>query len=86
MARRNVTRYESASVEADFAYRRNNEKLHMPGKEFAMQLVRLLKDRRAVTALEYGLIASLIAVVIIAAVSALGSNISNVFQSISSSL
>ena len=46
----------------------------------------LRADKKAVTALEYGLIASLIAVVIIGAVSALGSNISNTFKSISSSL
>jgi pilus assembly protein Flp/PilA len=43
-------------------------------------------DKRAVTALEYGLIASLIAVFIIAAVSALGTSLSSVFNKISTTL
>jgi pilus assembly protein Flp/PilA len=42
----------------------------------------LKTDRRAVTALEYGLIAALIAGVIITAVTALGTDISNTFKSI----
>ena len=46
----------------------------------------LLGDRRAVTALEYGLIASLIAVAIIAAVSTLGLSIGNTFNAIVSQL
>lgn len=41
-------------------------------------------DNRAVTALEYGLIAALIAVVIITAVSTLGTNLSSTFTTISS--
>jgi pilus assembly protein Flp/PilA len=43
-------------------------------------------DRRAVTALEYGLIAALIAVVIIGTVSALGSNVSSAFSNVSSAV
>jgi pilus assembly protein Flp/PilA len=51
------------------------------------QFVRsLLRDRRAVTALEYGLIASLIAVAIIAAVTTLGTNIGNTFNLIANQL
>jgi pilus assembly protein Flp/PilA len=46
----------------------------------------LRADRRAVTALEYGLIASLIAVAIITAVTALGSNLILTFNSISAKL
>jgi len=46
----------------------------------------LLGDRRAVTALEYGLIASLIAVAIIAAVSTLGLSIGNTFNTIAAQL
>ncbi len=46
----------------------------------------LLDDKRAVTALEYGLIAALIAVFIIGAVSAMGSSISNTFSTIASSI
>lgn len=46
----------------------------------------LRSDKRAVTALEYGLIASLIAVFIIAAVSTLGTGLSSTFAAISSKL
>jgi len=46
----------------------------------------LRSDKRAVTALEYGLIASLIAVVIIGAVTLLGSNISKTFSTIATTL
>jgi len=49
--------------------------------------IRLLaQDRQGVTALEYGLIASLIAVVIIGAVTLLGSNISITFSQIATTL
>jgi len=46
----------------------------------------LRSDKRAVTALEYGLIAALIAVVIIAGVTAVGTNLSSTFHSVSTSL
>jgi pilus assembly protein Flp/PilA len=46
----------------------------------------LRSDRRAVTALEYGLIAALIAVVIIGSVTALGTNISTAFSKVASSI
>ena len=45
-------------------------------------MLRLKADRRGVTALEYGLIAALIAVVIIAAVTAVGTGLSNTFHNI----
>ena len=45
-----------------------------------------ITDRRAVTALEYGLIAGLIAVVIIAGVTALGSDLNAKFNSIASAV
>jgi pilus assembly protein Flp/PilA len=48
------------------------------------KLTALRYDKRAVTALEYGLIASLIAVAIIGAVSSLGSNLSSTFSTIAS--
>ena len=48
--------------------------------------LRLKGDRRGVTALEYGLIASLIAVVIIVALTTLGTNLSNTFSNIASEL
>ncbi len=49
-------------------------------------LSKLRNDQRAVTALEYGLIAALIAVVIILTVSSLGSNLSNTFSKVASSI
>ncbi len=49
-------------------------------------LAALRNDRRAVTALEYGLIAALIAVVIIGTVTTLGSNLSTTFSKVSSSV
>jgi len=47
---------------------------------------RLPRDRRAVTAIEYALIAALIAIVIISAVSGLGKGVSNTFNRIASEL
>lgn len=46
----------------------------------------LLTDRRGVTALEYGLISALIAVVIIAAVTKVGTGLSNTFNTIAGHL
>ena len=43
-------------------------------------------DNKAVTAIEYALIAALIAVVIVVAVSALGTNVSSTFNTVSSEL
>jgi pilus assembly protein Flp/PilA len=52
-----------------------------------LQLVSNLRtDRKAVTALEYGLIAALIGVVIIAAVTTLGTDISAAFGKISTAI
>lgn len=45
-------------------------------------VTRFIKDESGATAIEYGLIAALIAVVIIGAVSTLGKNLSNKFQNI----
>ena len=50
--------------------------------EFLKTWIELKTDRRAVTALEYGLIAGLVAVVIVTAVSTLGSNLSTTFSKI----
>jgi pilus assembly protein Flp/PilA len=49
-------------------------------------LLRLRNDRRGVTALEYGLMAALIAVVIIAAVPLLGAGITNAFTDVGNAL
>jgi pilus assembly protein Flp/PilA len=48
--------------------------------------LRLRLDQRAVTAIEYALIAALIAVVIIAAVSGVGKGVSNTFNKVASEL
>ena len=47
---------------------------------------RLIKDRRGVTAVEYGLIAGLISVAIIAVLMTLGSDLTNVFNDVSGGL
>ncbi len=49
-------------------------------------LVRLFRDESAATAIEYGLIASLIAVGIISAASTLGSNLANTFTSLAAQM
>lgn len=55
-----------------------------------MQVVRIVKrfiqDEEGVTAIEYGLIAALIAVVIIAAVTTVGTKLNAIFTNIAASL
>jgi pilus assembly protein Flp/PilA len=51
-----------------------------------MILQRFLKDESGATAIEYGLIAALIAVVIITALTAVGTQLSTTFNSISGSV
>jgi pilus assembly protein Flp/PilA len=50
------------------------------------KLTELKLDSRAVTAIEYALIASLIAVVIITVVTTVGTRISSTFQSVANAL
>ena len=45
-------------------------------------LQEFLKDRSAVTAIEYGLIAGLIAVVIIAVITTVGTDLTNLFNDV----
>ncbi len=52
----------------------------------AVKLNELKVDSRAVTAIEYALIAALIAVVVIGAVTALGKNVSTTFNSVANAL
>ena len=52
----------------------------------AYKLNALKIDRRAVTAIEYALIAALIAVVIITALTTLGGKVSNTFNSVAAEL
>jgi len=47
---------------------------------------RLFKDRSGVTAIEYGLIASLIAIAIIVAVNLVGTNLNTTFNTVASNL
>lgn len=49
-------------------------------------LTRVRQDDRGVTAVEYGLLVALIAVVIIVAVAALGTNLSTLFSSVASKI
>lgn len=50
------------------------------------KLIKLLKSKDGATAIEYGLIAALISVGIIAATSALGTELSNTFTTLSSEM
>jgi pilus assembly protein Flp/PilA len=49
-------------------------------------LRKLLRDNRAATAIEYGLIAALIAVAAISAMSKIGANLKNTFNKVGSNL
>ena len=49
-------------------------------------LVKLFKDESGATAIEYGLIAALIAVVIITAVELVGTNLTTVFNDVATNL
>jgi len=52
----------------------------------AYLMLRLKADRRGVTALEYGLIASLVAVVLIAGATTLGANLNTTFSTIAAKI
>jgi len=49
-------------------------------------LTKLFRDDAGATAIEYGLIAALIAVVIVTAITTVGGNLKNTFNSVASSL
>ena len=52
-----------------------------------MQFIRkMLKNEKGATAIEYGLIAALIAVAAIGAMTSLGSNLTNTFNSVSDNM
>ncbi len=55
-------------------------------RTFLNNLSALANDERGVTALEYGLIAGLIAVVIVASVTALGSKLATTFTAITTAM
>jgi len=50
------------------------------------KFIKFLKDEEGVTAIEYGLIAALIAVVIILAVTSVGTNLTAVFNRVAAEL
>lgn len=54
--------------------------------KFAVVMKRFMQDEDGVTAIEYGLIAALIAVVIIGSVTAVGTSLNEVFQYIADTL
>ena len=49
-------------------------------------IIRLIKDENGVSAIEYGLIASLIAIAAIAVMQTVGTNLSSTFSTVASSL
>lgn len=55
-------------------------------KNLFLGMQRFLKDEEGVTAIEYGLIAALIAVVIITAVQLVGTNLNEVFNAVATKL
>lgn len=50
------------------------------------KLIAVMKDESGATAIEYGLIAALISIAAIAAMTSVGSSLSNTFSKVSSSL
>jgi pilus assembly protein Flp/PilA len=54
--------------------------------DYARTWLALRFDKRGVTAMEYGLIAALVAVVIIGAVTTIGTKLTTIFASISAAL
>ena len=55
-------------------------------RKILSQLTHLLQDEAGVTAIEYGLIAALIAVVIVASVTSLGQAVLDLFNDVSTKL
>jgi pilus assembly protein Flp/PilA len=55
-------------------------------KNLMQQVKRFIRDEDGVTAIEYGLIAALIAVVIIGGATAVGTNLNNLFLTIAGKL
>jgi pilus assembly protein Flp/PilA len=59
---------------------------HLQRERVMNRLANFLRDESGATAIEYGLIAALIAVVIITAVTAVGTNLSGTFNTVASSV
>jgi pilus assembly protein Flp/PilA len=60
--------------------------MHREEKSMSKFVTRFLKDESGATAIEYGLIAALIAVVIIGATTAIGTNLSTKFTTVANTL
>ena len=61
--------------------------LKLETKEINMQFIRkIFADKKGATAIEYGLIAALIAVAAITAMSSLGGNLKNTFNNVSNNM
>ncbi len=82
---REFNRLASLTVSQPFA-RRLHAAISRENHHMRSLFARLIKDEAGVTAIEYGLIAALIAVVIIGAVTTLGTKLSTLFTTIATSL
>lgn len=66
---------------------RRSSVMYMNTREkFMITFAKLLKDESGATAIEYGLIASLIAVAIITGATTLGSNLANTFTNLAAKM
>lgn len=66
------------------SFSRKSPRAHGIGSRPARAFMRWLRDESAVSAIEYALIASLIAIVIIGAVQVVGTNLQSVFSTVAS--
>jgi len=55
-------------------------------KNFIAQAARFVRDEDGISAIEYGLLAALIALAIVGAVGTLGSNLKTIFNNVASSI
>jgi pilus assembly protein Flp/PilA len=73
----------NASPNREFGF---HDRGHQTMLDYARTWLALRFDKRGVTAMEYGLIAALVAVVIITAVTSIGSSLAIKFQAIADAL
>jgi pilus assembly protein Flp/PilA len=59
---------------------------HLPGQQMLSTFTKLIQNEDGATAIEYGLIAALIAVAAIAAFKLVGTNLSSIFNTVASDL
>jgi pilus assembly protein Flp/PilA len=65
---------------------RTNRRRALSGAEPMMTIKRIFKNKSGATAIEYGLIAALIAVAVIGGVTSLGSNANATFQKVAAKM